>query len=154
MVSRSKEKNQTERAVAVLKVFCKELLGLTNKKATEYVDMLLPKITPELLEKYCALIGHSYLYNITPGPCCEQTKKYNSANTVLPLNRLPQGKTAQVVFLKTSQYPALLRLYEFGIYPGQTLKIRQLYPAYILATEQGNIAIDSELAKFIFVAKI
>ena len=154
MVSRSKDKNQTERAAAVLKIFCKELLGLTAKKITEHTELLLQEMTPELLEKYCTLIGHSYPHNITPGPCCVQAKKYNSANTVLPLSRLPQGKAARVVFVRTSQHPALLRLYELGIYPGQAVKIRQLYPTYVLATEQGNIAVDGELAKFIFVAKI
>ncbi|GBR76427.1 putative ferrous iron regulator [Candidatus Termititenax persephonae] len=152
MVARNKEKNNAERAAAVLKVFCKELLGLTAKKTTEYVETLLPELTPELLEKYCALIGHGYLHNIAPGPCCEQARKYN-AHTVLPLNRLPQGQTARVVYVRASQHPALLRLYELGIYPGQPLRIQQLYPTYILATEQGNIAIDGELAKFIFVAK-
>ncbi|MDR1996916.1 MAG: ferrous iron transport protein A [Candidatus Margulisbacteria bacterium] len=148
----SAAEKQLERANAVLKVFCREILGLTQKETGDFLNALLPGITPVLLERYCALIGHGYSHKIPPGECCLQARKHN-AETVLPLNRLPVGVAAQVLYVQTLQRPELLKLYDLGIHPGKTIRLQQLYPAYIAATEQGRLALDNALAKFIFVQR-
>ena len=144
---------QAERIMSVLKIFCTRILGLTTSETQAHLKTLVPLLTPHLLEKYCTLIGHGYAHNITTGICCEQARAYN-AETVLPLSRLPLNTPACVVYVQTALQPSLLKLYDLGIYPGRTIRIQQLYPAYILSTEQGKIALDNSLAKFIFVQKI
>ncbi|MDR1324183.1 MAG: FeoA domain-containing protein [Candidatus Margulisbacteria bacterium] len=146
-------KQQNERTLAVLKVFYKELLGLTAKKAAEQAEILAAGISPEILERFCALIGHGHTHNIPTGPCCVQAKQFNAA-TVLPLNRLPLGINAKVIYIRTGQDQVLARLYELGVYPGQTLRIQQLYPTYILLVDGARLAIDGRLAKLIYVEKI
>jgi len=71
----------------------------------------------------------------------------------MPLSRLPVGIPALVIYVQTSQRPELLKLYELGVHPGKNIRIQQLYPAYIVTTGKGRLALDSELAKFIFVQK-
>jgi len=143
---------QAERTIAVLKIFCTKILGLTTQETQIYLQELVPHLTPHLLEKYCSLIGHGHAHNITTGVCCEQARIYN-AETVMPLSRLPLNTPASVVYVQTALQPSLVKLYDLGIHPGRTIRIKQLYPAYILSTEQGKVALDSALAKFIFVQK-
>lgn len=147
------EAQQADRAIAVLKVFCSKILGLTTKETAKHLPALLANITPDLLERYCTLVGHSYSHHSIPaGLCCTQAKAHN-AETVLPLSRLPVGISARVIYIHTSQRPELLKLYDLGIHPGENIRIQQLYPAYIVAAEKGRLALDSELAKFIFVQR-
>ena len=143
---------QAARSLAVLTIFGTEILGLTNREAQLHLETILPGLTPYLLEKYCTRIGHAYTHEILAGVCCKQAKKTH-AETVLPLNRLPLNTAASVVYVRTALQPSLLKLYDLGIYPGQTIRLEQLYPAYIVSTEQGKVALDSTLAKFIFVQK-
>ncbi|MDR2430709.1 MAG: ferrous iron transport protein A [Candidatus Margulisbacteria bacterium] len=143
---------QAKRAVSVLRIFCAEILGLTQKETAGHLQTLLGGITPALLERYCTLIGHAYSHKIPEGACCAQAKAHN-AETVLPLNQLPVGVDALVIYVQTSQRPELLKLYDLGIHPGKTVRLQQLYPAYIIATEQGRLALDNTLTGFIFVQR-
>lgn len=141
----------TIRALAVLRLFCTEILALSQKEADQYIQQIFFAITPYILEKYCTLIGHAHK-NIPLGECCNRAKLQTSEQ-VIPLSQLPINTASVIMYIKTATKTAMLKLFELGMYPGKTVRIHQLYPTYIILLDQEEIALDQETAASIFVKK-
>ena len=143
---------QNLRIISVLKIFSTEILGLSNKEADNYIKNIFFAINNLVLEKYCALLGHSSKNNFPPGECCLRAQKETSEK-IIPLNKLPLNTTASISYIKTVNAPNMQKLYDLGIIPGEELKILQLYPTYIISLNEEQIALDEEAAALIFVKK-
>lgn len=139
------------RTMTILKVFCMETLGLSQKETEEYTNKIFYSIDPYILEKYCTLVGHAHK-DIPAGACCERAKNETSEK-VIPLSKLPINTPATIMYIKTHFKPTILKLFELGLYPGKSIRIHQLYPTYILLVEQEEIAIEPDVAHSIFVKK-
>lgn len=143
--------NFTIRAFAVLRIFCTEILALSQKEADTYIQNIFLSITPYILEKYCTLIGHAHK-GIPAGECCNRAKLQTSEQ-VIPLSLLPINTSSVIMYIKTATKTSMLKLFELGLYPGKTIRIHQLYPTYIVLLDQEEIALDQETATAIFVKK-
>lgn len=141
----------TIRTLAVLRLFCTEILALSQKEADRYIHNIFFAITPYILEKYCTLIGHAHK-GIPAGECCTRAK-LQTTEQVIPLSQLPINTLSSILYVKTATKTAMLKLFELGMYPGKNIRIHQLYPTYIVLLDQEEIALDQETAMAIFVKK-
>lgn len=143
---------QSLRRIVVLRIFCQEILGISLKEAEEHIKNCFFSVNNYLLEKYCTLIGHASSYNIPLGECCQRAK-LETSEKVLSLTKLPLNTLASVVYIKTHTAPDMQKLYELGIVPGESIKILQHYPTYIININDEQIALEETAANMIFVKK-
>lgn len=142
---------KTIRKNGVLTFFCRELLGMTQKESENFVKAIFFAVDDYILERFCTLLGHP-AKGFIEGECCKRTKQETSEE-VIPLSLLPINTPATIVYTKTLLDVTMQKLFSMNLYPGKTIKIRQLYPTYIIHTDNEEIAIENEVAKNIYVKK-
>jgi DtxR family Mn-dependent transcriptional regulator len=139
------------RIISVFQNFCHEMLELSQKETDAYIEKIFEDIDDDVLEKYCAILGHAHK-DIIPGECCRRAKMEVNEK-IMPLSRLPINTSARIVNIKTNLGAVMHKLFDLGLYPGRTIRIHQLYPAYIVIIDQQEVALEAAIAEFIFVKK-
>ena len=76
-----------------------------------------------------------------------------AADALMPLERLPIGQAAVVVFIHTTRHTYLQRLSALGFAPGQTIRLRQTRPAIVLQIGETELALDDQAGREIFVRR-
>jgi Fe2+ transport system protein FeoA len=71
---------------------------------------------------------------------------------MVPLHTLKPGQEAQVVALRSADAARLDRLGAFGLVPGSTLRLEQLYPTLIIRVGETEVAFDAEVGREIWVS--
>ncbi len=144
-----RNKDQVYRKHYVLNRFARNLLNL-NEHDSFIFDLNMIGIVDEyLLERFCVLIGHVSSGG-PKGECCliaEQT----DFEKVIPLYKLPINNNAVIIYLSNENSPVPARLINLGVYPGAKIKLKQIFPAYVLELKDNIVAIESQLAKCIYV---
>ncbi|HBU69438.1 MAG TPA: DtxR family transcriptional regulator [Elusimicrobia bacterium] len=139
-----------ERLLADVLVISK---GELDKNACEFEHV----ITPEVTDAICTLLGHPKICphgsKIPPGPCCLKAGEKIKA-IVMPLTQLEAGDKGRISYIVTSDHPQLHKLLSLGIVPGSEFVLHQKYPSYVINAGHTQIALDSEVAGKIYVAKI
>ena len=123
-----------------------------EKEACTWEHMLSSEVT----DNVCAFLGHPRVcpHNkpIPPGECCKKYKK-EIAPLVLPLSAVEIGTEAKIVYILPSLELRLSKLTNLGVIPGNIIHLKQKSPAFVISIEESTIAIDSEVAREIFVLK-
>ena len=123
-----------------------------EKEACTWEHMLSSEVT----DSVCAFLGHPRVcpHNrpIPPGECCKKYKK-DISPLVLPLSEVEIGIYAKIVYILPSIELRLNKLTNLGVIPGSIIYIKQKSPAFVISVEESTIAIDSEVAKEIFVLR-
>jgi len=123
-----------------------------EKEACTWEHMLSSEVT----DSVCAFLGHPRVcpHNkpIPPGECCKKYKK-DMSPLVLPLSDAEIGTNAKIVYILPSLELRLSKLTNLGVIPGNKIHIKQKSPAFVITIEESTIAIDSDVAKEIFVIK-
>jgi DtxR family transcriptional regulator, Mn-dependent transcriptional regulator len=118
--------------------------------ACEYEHLLADGITNSI----CTLLGHPrycpHNKPIPEGDCCRQARA-ELKPIVVSCNQLSVGESARVAYFSTREHSRLLKLSALGISPGRLLKLIQKWPAYVVQCEETEIALESEVAKNIYV---
>jgi Fe2+ transport system protein FeoA len=70
---------------------------------------------------------------------------------LIPLHRLPKGKRAQVIELKSRSASRLDRLGSLGLMPGSWVTVLQHRPALVVRVGEAEISFDHEVAAEILV---
>jgi DtxR family transcriptional regulator, Mn-dependent transcriptional regulator len=113
-------------------------------------------LSAEATDSVCAFLGHPRVcpHNrpIPPGECCKKYKK-EMLPLVLPLSEADIGTDAKIVYILPSLELRLSKLTNLGVIPGNTIHIKQKSPAFVISVEESTIAIDSDIAKEIFILK-
>lgn len=68
------------------------------------------------------------------------------------LDCLEPGQSASVVELRTTDPGRLDRLSAYGVVPGSTVQVEQLYPVVILRVGETELSVDREVASEIVVS--
>ena len=114
-------------------------------------------LSPEVEESICAFLGHPPICPhgrpIPSGRCCGKFSSDVRA-LVVPLRELQAGDAAKIVFISTKDSARLEKLGLFGIMPDNEIILRQKHPTFVVQSAQTEIAIDSEIAREIFVKKM
>jgi DtxR family Mn-dependent transcriptional regulator len=70
---------------------------------------------------------------------------------VVSCDQLRIGESARVAYFCTREHSRLLKLSALGISPGMSLKLIQKWPAYVVQSEETEIALEPDVAKNIYV---
>ncbi|HQP10252.1 MAG TPA: metal-dependent transcriptional regulator [Candidatus Omnitrophota bacterium] len=105
-------------------------------------------INQEVTDSICAFLGHPdqcpHGRPIPRGNCCRQRSE-NIEPLIKPLNKIPLGKQARVVFVASDEGGVLRRLTSLGVYPGAVVSMRQHQPTAILKAGETDIALEPTL---------
>lgn len=107
-----------------------------------------------VVESVCAFLGHPPVCphgkQIPPGRCCTNNRAPIEP-LVTPLNVLKVGESGRIVFITPRTKRILNRLASYGVVPGSELTLKQRYPSYVIHIDQTDVAIETDIAKEIFI---
>jgi len=108
----------------------------------------------EVTASICTLLGHPVTCPhgkaIPTGECCEKANK-EIRPVVMPLSELRSGDKAKVSYIVTKYHGRLDRLSSMGLLPGVQIRLHQRQPTYVIQMGETQIALDSAIARDIYV---
>jgi DtxR family Mn-dependent transcriptional regulator len=111
----------------------------------------------ELTDSICAFLGHPracpHGKAIPPGACCEALRA-SVKPLVTPLDRLPVGSRARIVYMAPRQADRCIRLARLGLVPGAPIELRQTAPALVVQVGETTLALDREIGADLYVRPI
>ncbi|MBI4687315.1 MAG: metal-dependent transcriptional regulator [Nitrospirae bacterium] len=116
-------------------------------------------LSPAVTDSVCSFLGHPptcpHGKAIPKGECCFKYSR-EVKPLVSQLNDLEVGSAARIVFitLHKDKSSGLQRLASMGIVPGSIIKLKQKAPAFVLEIDETTLAIDSPIAKEIYVKRL
>ncbi|HAS16383.1 MAG TPA: hypothetical protein DCR39_00390 [Nitrospiraceae bacterium] len=109
-----------------------------------------------VVNSICTFLGHPptcpHGRPIPKGDCCRKFS-LEVKPLVGSLTDLQVGEEVKIVFISTKYHARLDRLSSLGIIPGNIIKLHQKQPTYVIRIGETELALDSDLAKDIFVKK-
>ncbi len=114
-------------------------------------------LSPEVTDSVCTFLGHPRVcpHNnpIPRGKCC-----INYINDVEPLVQplvnVPVGSEVKIVYMLPGHQKRWRKLHQLGVFPGNTLRLVQRKPSYVLEIGGTTIALDREICEGIFVKRL
>lgn len=113
-------------------------------------------LDPGLTDSICAFLGHPrecpHGKAIPRGACCHALST-RVEPLVQPLDRLPLGKDARIVYIAPKEATRLVRLSHLGIVPGAIVQLQQIRPAAVIRVGETTLAVEPEVAGEIYVRR-
>jgi len=113
-------------------------------------------VTPELVDSICTLLGHPrecpHGLSIPKGECCRSLRRV-AESSIVPLTNLKVGQKARVAYVTSKNDQQLHKIDGLQIRPGNTVKLHQVYPTYVIECEGMNIALDEKITSNICIWK-
>jgi len=104
----------------------------------------------------CTLLGHPrycpHGKPIPEGECCRKTQE-EIRSILVSGDQLDVGESAVIAYLCTAEHARMLKLSSLGLTPGNRLKLLQKWPSCVFQCDETEIAVDSEVAKNIYVRR-
>lgn len=134
-----------------------DVFDLSSEKVEEDACMMEHILSEELTDNVCTFLGHPptcpHGKPIPRGECCKKYK-LDVQPVVVRLTEFEVGQKGKIVFITPSEAARIGRLSSIGIIPGSVIRLVQRRPSVVLKIDETTIAIDTELAKEIFVKKV
>lgn len=131
-----------------------EILDLSDADDQTEVCRLEHAIGPRITDRICAFLGHPptcpHGRPIPRGVCCLKTTK-EVPPLVEPLTAVRVGEDCRIVYIAPKRHARLDRLAVLGIIPGAEIHLHQKKPSFVVRVAETDIAIDSEIAREIYV---
>ena len=135
----------------------KDVLGVKedtmNSSACKFEHFLDEEVTTSI----CTLLGHPvscpHGKSIPPGECCDRASKEISP-VVMPLSELKSGDKAKISYIVTQHHERLDRLSSMGLLPGVLINLHQRQPTYVIQMGETQIALDTAIARDIYVRRV
>jgi len=106
--------------------------------------------------KVCTMLNHPttcpHGKPIPTGDCCDQARAEGDLG-VVPLTEFKSGQEGEIAYIQTDDSKKMQKLMAMGVLPGNRIILLQAFPSYIFRVGYSEFAIDSNLAKEIFVRK-
>jgi DtxR family transcriptional regulator, Mn-dependent transcriptional regulator len=132
-----------------------DVLEVDMETMTEEACRFEHVLSPGVTRSICTLLGHPLTCPhgrpIPRGECCG-TYETELEPIVMRLADLGVGDQARVT-LVSSRMDGLERLGTLGLVPGTTVRLVQRRPSYVVDVGETTIAIDTALARAIFVRR-
>jgi DtxR family Mn-dependent transcriptional regulator len=127
--------------------------GAVDRTACVMEHILSPSVT----DSVCSFLGHPKFCPhgrpIPAGKCCRSFS--NSVEPLVqPLDELPVGRSARIVYIVPKDPARLVKLSDLGLLPGVTLRLQQKRPATVVAVGETTLALDRDIAAEIYVKKV
>ena len=136
--------------------FLNDILDLPKDQLDPNACRLEHVITLDVEEAICTLLGHPgacpHGLNIPSGQCCAVTLR-QTASVVTALSNLASGQEGRVVYFSPIDRPELHKLLAMGFVPGIEVTVNQVAPAFVVSLGNTMVAMESDLAKHIFIRK-
>jgi DtxR family Mn-dependent transcriptional regulator len=72
---------------------------------------------------------------------------------VVPLTELKSGEEGEIAYILTEDDKKMQKLMAMGVLPGNRINLIQAFPSYIFRVGFSEFAIDSAMAREIFVRR-
>ena len=106
--------------------------------------------------KVCTLLNHPttcpHGKHIPPGDCCEEARKSGDLG-VVPLTEFKPGDEGEIAYIQTEDSKKMQKLMAMGVLPGNRIVLVQAFPSYIFRVGFSEFAIDTGMAREIFVRR-
>lgn len=106
--------------------------------------------------KVCTMLNHPstcpHGKPIPPGACCDEARAQGDLG-VVPLTEFKSGQDGEIAYILTEDSKKMQKLMAMGVLPGNKITLVQAFPSYIFRVGYSEFAIDTNLAKEIFVRK-
>ena len=106
--------------------------------------------------KICTMLNHPstcpHGKPIPPGECCEAAHRDGDLG-VVPLTELKPGQEGEIAYIQTDDSKKMQKLMAMGVLPGNRINLTQSFPSYVFRVGFSEFAIDTHLAREIFVRK-
>ncbi len=106
--------------------------------------------------KVCTMLNHPetcpHGKRIPPGECCLEAKRSGDLG-VLPLTELKPGDEGEIAYIQTEDDKKMQKLMAMGVLPGNRIRLSQAFPSYVFKVGYSEFAIDTNMAREIFVRK-
>jgi DtxR family Mn-dependent transcriptional regulator len=123
-----------------------------EEKACEFEHLLREGVDTKL----CTLLNHPttcpHGKPIPPGVCCEEAQTSGEVG-VVSLTELKAGEEGEIAYLAADDSKKMQKMMSMGVLPGNRFVLRQSYPSYVFRIGHSEFAVDSGLARDIFVRK-
>lgn len=133
-----------------------EVFELTEKSVDADACKMEHILSEELTERVCTFLGHPpkcpHGKPIPRGECCKKYK-IDVEPLVVRLTDFEVGLKGKIVFIVSAETARLNKLCSMGISAGNIIRLLQKKPSYVIQIDEATIAVDSEIAKEIFVKK-
>jgi len=125
---------------------------IVRTQACEFEHILMEEVTDSI----CTFLGHPlkcpHGMPIPRGECCARFS-HDIKPFVKPLYDLGIGELAKIVFMSPKTHARLDKLMTFGLTPGSIIKLHQKKPSFVVQIGETDLAIDSEIARNIYVRR-
>ncbi len=106
--------------------------------------------------KVCTLLNHPsttpHGKAIPPGECCLEAQRSGNLG-VVPLTELNPGEEGEIAYIQTEDNKKMQKLMAMGVLPGNRIRLQQRFPSYIFSVGFSEFAIDTNMAREIFVRR-
>lgn len=106
--------------------------------------------------KVCTMLNHPttcpHGKRIPPGDCCLEARSSGDLG-VVPLTELKSNEEGEIAYILTEDNKKMQKLMAMGVLPGNRIVLMQSFPSYIFRVGYSEFAIDTAMAKEIFVRR-
>jgi DtxR family Mn-dependent transcriptional regulator len=106
--------------------------------------------------KVCTMLNHPetcpHGRRIPPGECCLEARRSGNLG-VVPLTELKPGDEGEIAYIQTEDDKKMQKLMAMGVLPGNRIRLIQAFPSYIFRVGYSEFAIDTNMAREIFVRR-
>jgi DtxR family transcriptional regulator, Mn-dependent transcriptional regulator len=106
--------------------------------------------------KVCTMLNHPetcpHGRRIPPGECCLEARRSGNLG-VVPLTELKSGDEGEIAYIQTEDDKKMQKLMAMGVLPGNRIRLIQAFPSYIFRVGYSEFAIDTNMAREIFVRR-
>lgn len=107
--------------------------------------------------KLCTMLNHPatcpHGKPIPPGECCVEARRSGDLG-VVPLTEFKPGQEGEIAYIQTDDNKKMQKLMAMGVLPGNRILLVQSFPSYVFKVGFSEFAIDTALAREIFVRKL
>lgn len=123
-----------------------------DDKACEFEHLLHEGVDTKL----CTMLNHPatcpHGKPIPPGDCCDEARRQGDLG-VVPLTECRSGHEGEIAYIQTEDNKKMQKLMAMGVLPGNRIMLVQSFPSYIFRVGFSEFAIDTALAREIFVRR-
>jgi DtxR family Mn-dependent transcriptional regulator len=123
-----------------------------NDKACQFEHLLNEGVDV----KVCTMLNHPatcpHGKPIPPGDCCDEARQKGDLG-VVPLTELKSNEEGEIAYILTEDNKKMQKLMAMGVLPGNRIVLIQAFPSYIFRVGFSEFAIDTNMAREIFVRR-
>jgi len=123
-----------------------------NDKACQFEHLLNEGVDV----KVCTMLNHPstcpHGKPIPPDECCDEARREGNLG-VVPLTELKSNEEGEIAYIQTEDNKKMQKLMAMGVLPGNRIVLIQTFPSYIFRVGFSEFAIDTNMAREIFVRR-